>query len=701
MLQRFRRKKPVPPDPPCSVCQNLSITDQPLSISMSHLRTSALRISPCPCCSLIWTLISSITSPDTVHPDIAYTNILFSHPSDLKRHPNPPLHGHLLPNTHLGGTPIPGHTLQFYTLPSSPPSPYPSIGTTPSIPSHALSSLPLLRSWLTTCTTHHPLCSPPSRHPPLPTRLIDVRPALPRLHLPSTTTTGPYAALSHSWTGRPTARTLTPTIPALPHPLPRTFADAITVTRALDIPFLWIDALCIIQDDRADWAREAARMGDVYAHALVTISAEAAADADAGFLDRSVGREVGVPVGGDGGATVYVRKRGVVAGEEPVHSLPGDGDGDGGLATRGWVFQERVLSRRMVYFSRGEMGWECRAGWGCECRGAAVGRERAGSVVKRFLMEGDAGAPGGLGVVWRREVVPVYTGLELTVVKDRLPALEGLAREMGGLRGGGGYLWGLWRETLGRDLLWRSEGGGGGLKTRGRPEREGRGHEWEVEGVDLEFLPEGYAPTWSWGSVVGQVLYDVDEGDDGVGFEVAGVRPSDEEGERPCVLQGRGCAVEVTLKWARRDIVVPVGADNSPPFERRPSQPGQTPLVELGVVWDHRKEGGADANAVYTFLVFGSRGRKRGPFGLILRPIGKPGEVMRFKRVGFIGGYRSIEPRARQWGSGGWETDAESHVHAFVTGHRDRGSRDEDIDLWDEWTETVLKSEVQREVEIV
>ena len=44
------------------------------------------------------------------------------------------------------------------------------------------------------------------------------------------------------------------------------------IARALDIRYLWIDSLCIVQDDPADWEAEAARMKDFYAEILFTIA---------------------------------------------------------------------------------------------------------------------------------------------------------------------------------------------------------------------------------------------------------------------------------------------------------------------------------------------------------------------------------------------------------------------------------------------
>lgn len=55
--------------------------------------------------------------------------------------------------------------------------------------------------------------------------------------------------------------------------LPQTFKDTIDVTRKLGIKYLWIDSLCILQDDSKDWAREAARIGAIFEHSSCTIAA--------------------------------------------------------------------------------------------------------------------------------------------------------------------------------------------------------------------------------------------------------------------------------------------------------------------------------------------------------------------------------------------------------------------------------------------
>lgn len=64
--------------------------------------------------------------------------------------------------------------------------------------------------------------------------------------------------------------------------MPRTFQDAVTVTRNLGLRYIWIDSLCIIQDDRSDWLTQSLKMGTIYRNAKITIAATGAADGSVG-----------------------------------------------------------------------------------------------------------------------------------------------------------------------------------------------------------------------------------------------------------------------------------------------------------------------------------------------------------------------------------------------------------------------------------
>jgi hypothetical protein len=88
----------------------------------------------------------------------------------------------------------------------------------------------------------------------------------------------PYIALSHCWGKNPIVRTTTGTLAQRKQGidmslLPPAFRDAIVIARRLDVRYLWIDSLCIIQDDQLDWQTESAKMSTIYQHALLTISA--------------------------------------------------------------------------------------------------------------------------------------------------------------------------------------------------------------------------------------------------------------------------------------------------------------------------------------------------------------------------------------------------------------------------------------------
>ena len=129
----------------------------------------------------------------------------------------------------------------------------------------------------------------------LPTRVIEVSrvkdPARPRL-LVTRGKRDRYAALSYAWGTRPhDCSLLTFSLDAWTGGfelavMPQTFQDAIQVTRAASIPYLWIDALCVVQDDAEDKRREISTMLNTYGQSTVTIVAGSATSAYEGFLHR-------------------------------------------------------------------------------------------------------------------------------------------------------------------------------------------------------------------------------------------------------------------------------------------------------------------------------------------------------------------------------------------------------------------------------
>ncbi|KAG8418424.1 hypothetical protein J3458_005839 [Metarhizium acridum] len=186
-----------------------------------------------------------------------------------------------------------------------------------------------------------------------PIRLID-----------STTLKSPrYVALSHCWgrlgegekfcTTKHNLEDLEHSVDVLR--LPRNFRDAITVTLGIGLKYLWIDSLCIVQDDKDDWNSESVEMENIYSSAYCTIAASSAKSSFHGFLTHREPREcVQLPI--PGGDTLY--------------TCPNIDDFDadvelGELNQRGWVLQGRALSRRTI-FSSTQVYWQCSDGVRCE-----------------------------------------------------------------------------------------------------------------------------------------------------------------------------------------------------------------------------------------------------------------------------------------------------------------------------------------------
>lgn len=103
-----------------------------------------------------------------------------------------------------------------------------------------------------------------------------------------------YTALTYCWGTSPFFRTTKSNLADLTSNFPwnnlaKNFQDAIIVTRWLGIRYLWIDALCIVQDDKGDWDRQSAKWGDIYANSYLTISATRSVAAGTGFLHHRAG----------------------------------------------------------------------------------------------------------------------------------------------------------------------------------------------------------------------------------------------------------------------------------------------------------------------------------------------------------------------------------------------------------------------------
>lgn len=358
-------------------------------------------------------------------------------------------------------------------------------------------SIDRARLWINSCDRHHDCLAPHPGDRKLPSRLLYLGTKDSEIRLIETRDhgdVGRYACLSHCW-GKPELMESFKTIrenysnrlQSIPRSqIPRTFGDAITVSRALGIGYLWIDVMCIIQDDLADWNTEAANMHLIYENSYITIGATASPGPDGGlYLQHSgIFEEIGTASSSD-----YYRVLGRGSPGHPYDRVRGNPVVDRTkyyqrpLMHRAWGLQERLLSPRYLHFNRHEMIWECKEEVGCECGSRSVLK-----IAMKQSFHAGFYCLEDIDETWR-QLVTAYSMLNLTKESDKLPALSGLAAKVAAVRKPDShYLAGLWSDSIYHDLLWQVPG------STMYPPVAGRTAKWR-------------APTWSWASLDSRVTF--------------------------------------------------------------------------------------------------------------------------------------------------------------------------------------------------
>ncbi|KAE8442536.1 hypothetical protein EG329_003251 [Mollisiaceae sp. DMI_Dod_QoI] len=351
--------------------------------------------------------------------------------------------------------------------------------------------------WLARCTKYHGTKCRKLQNVKLPTRLLQIpRSNAESIRLKETgEQTGQYVALSHCWgengiddQTKTTSETMGDKMHGfLASSLPQSFQDAIYIARRLGFEYIWIDALCIIQDDLDDWSREASQMAEVYGNASLTISADRARDSKDGiFGQRSTHRSPCFDQHGEW----FLQKIG--GGWATIDSMP--------LSQRGWTVQERFLSPRTIHYLEEQLAWECRTGIYLEehrscvvptghfSQGLFQGQteqsdmRHAGSGPENVHRNGKKDLRDELmNTTFRvhswNECIREWSMRCLTVPSDRFPSLSGLAtaaetHQMGD------YIAGLWEYDIFNSMSWFPDG------------------QLTVEGITLKSTYKG--PSWSW-----------------------------------------------------------------------------------------------------------------------------------------------------------------------------------------------------------
>ncbi|KAB8260325.1 hypothetical protein BDV32DRAFT_138179 [Aspergillus pseudonomiae] len=376
--------------------------------------------------------------------------------------------------------------------------------------------LSLAADWLDKCSREHAECDTDKDQPALlPTRVIDVGDSLtpPHLHVSENDETGKWVALSYCG-GRDSGFTLNASSfnnLRSGQPLsdfPPTLQDAVLVTRALGVRYLWIDSLCSFQDDTNDLAVEASRTSRAFSNAAVTIAATSTETVNDGFLDKREPhyncsfpwRREDHP---DSVKTYPVIFR---SGRSPVNKAR---PRDSHWATSGRTLQEELLSKRLLYYTKREMIWECRAGTATEPAEEPTPRSTLFSKVKHLPTgsgkpEDSTKSAAATHEVWYA-LLQEYATRHLTSEDDYLPAISAIAESFH-TQLKEQYCAGLWRGDLLFGLLWGLHCSSGGSGPPGKILRRAMlrffGYDDKHPRLPARTIPTGVSknrgPSWSW-----------------------------------------------------------------------------------------------------------------------------------------------------------------------------------------------------------
>lgn len=290
--------------------------------------------------------------------------------------------------------------------------------------------------------------------------------------------TGRYVALSHRWGGVLTLKTNKNTLADRTlgfqlDEMPRTFQDAVHVARAMHIEYVWIDSLCIVQDDYDEWLEQSAKMGSIYMNATFVIAAHSAEQCNEGFLWRSCvpsALHITPSLGGPGFsvsipdlATDQLRRRFF----------------ESEIMRRAWVMQELTLSPRIIHFVENHVFWEC------EHHTLPIETPTLETSARIFRK---GAAVSGTHAAWL-ELVQRYSGYKMTKSGDKLVALAGVVGVLQYMMGNPddkSYHCGVFQTDVERSLLWYNTADEPCLDIERRMER---------------------APSWSWASVDASIQF--------------------------------------------------------------------------------------------------------------------------------------------------------------------------------------------------
>ena len=356
----------------------------------------------------------------------------------------------------------------------------------------------LARQWLESCLLTHATCSVETPEddntPSMPSRLLDVKRddglvslCISSLDISQDTK---YLTLSHVWGDAEMFQLTKANFAELRHGisisrLPETFQDAVYMTKLLGYGFIWIDSLCIVQDSKEDWAKEAASMVSVYENAICTIAATQKDSHSGCFVNRN-------PLALR--PCLLLPQHKLYAYPSSLFSTSKTDPSTAPISRRAWTLQERIRSRRILFLGTNELWWECSNLSAAEpypegiehlntgfCRPEAFFADSEEILRFREIIRGKAEVNNEYSATCWHQMVQEYTKRDLTYDSDKLIAMHGILQPF--------------QRNSGLTLL------GGLVKERMLLELS-----WYTLTVAPPFTDTSF-PSWSWASVRGMIRF--------------------------------------------------------------------------------------------------------------------------------------------------------------------------------------------------
>lgn len=250
------------------------------------------------------------------------------------------------------------------------------------------------------------------------------------------------------------------------------------LTKKLFQRYLWVDALCIIQDDPEEKRNQIASMNTIFSNAELAIAGAFGVDADAGLPGVGlVSRNVQTNVESVQGLRLSPKLR------SPDEVINGSR-----WNTRAWTYQERLAARRTLFMTEQQMFFKCKH------YEEPQSEDTTGWESKRldsFSPSGDLGTDNfphehSINLVTYRHVIEQYSQRQLTRPGDVLDAFAGAAEQLVTVFRSR-LLYGLPQTELAYALLWRPDGP-------------------FTRRIDTD-TEQPVLPSWSWTGWMGKVRY--------------------------------------------------------------------------------------------------------------------------------------------------------------------------------------------------